>query len=163
MKKWLFIILVIIVIPLPNILWRIGLECLDPYKFTEEWYKCWIHFLMTVIVVDTYTKLKTQYEKNAKVEKLLRTRQAVIKDILISIDTQDNNLFLKSISIFYGICRKADNLEIGDYVNDYYISLIKEDVGYIIANKDSFKMSDTINKTRLNKIYSNLKNISITK
>lgn len=100
-RKIVIAIFVLFGIISPNILLGVYYDSFDRFKFVEEWYKSIFQIVLTLFLVDCYTRKSAFYRRKAKKESLLSTQLKHIDLILNSIREKNASMFIKGIGAFY--------------------------------------------------------------
>lgn len=99
-KKIVISIFVLFGIISPNIFLGVYYDSFDRYKFVEEWYKSIFQIVLTLFLVDYYTRMSVFYRRKAKIDSLLSTQLKHIDLILDSIREENASMFIDGIEAF---------------------------------------------------------------
>jgi hypothetical protein len=151
-KKIVIPIVVLFGIISPNIFLGVCYDSFDRYKFVEEWYKSIFQIVLTLFLVDYYTRKSAFYRRKAKIDSLLSTQLKHIDLILDSIREENISMFIDGIEAFY-----VTHLTLREYsVYPYSIIVnhnsITESISLILKNKTDFKFSGEIYRTSIRQI-----------
>ena len=151
-RKIAITIFVLLGIISPNILFDVYYDSFDRFKFVEEWYKSIFQIVLTLFLVDYYTRKSAFYRRKAKIESLLSTQLKHIDLILNSIREKNESMFIKGIGAFY-----VTHLTLREY-NVYPYSIIvnhdsiTESINLILKNKTEFEFSRDFYRTSIQQI-----------
>lgn len=151
-RKIAITILVLFGIISPNILLNVYFDSFDRFKFVEEWYKSIFQIVLTLFLVDYYTRKSAFYRRKAKIESLRSTQLKHIDLILNSIKEKNASIFIKEIGEFYVTYLTLRKYNVYSYSIIVNHDRITESINLILKNKTEFDFSRDFYRTSIQQI-----------